>query len=208
MALPVIPAFAGGSTNSQTGAQVVNGQVNLGNVWTQLNVDINNINGSVDETATAAGNAAEIFTMTDSQVSNDQYAAGAIGSRLTTNVSSVGGDVSLGAFAVCNTADISTDPNVTAVQSSQICNSNDPSTVINANVHDVGGSVAIAGGGVGNQLSIDSNAASFPVDSFQSNPANIYTTVNANVANVGGNVSASASAVGNTAQIVQYNTGN
>ena len=110
MALPIIPAFAGASS-SDSGAEVVNGQVNLGNVWSQMKIDVATVDGSVSEGVTAVGNTVQILTMTNSQVSNSQVTKGAIGSRLDANVSGVNGDVALTSTTVCNAADISTDPN-------------------------------------------------------------------------------------------------
>jgi hypothetical protein len=204
---PALPAFAGGSSSTPAGAEVVNGQVNLGNVWSQMNVDVSDVSGDVSAAVTAVGNTAEILTMTDSKVTNSQVTKGAVGSKLTANVGDVHNNVALQATTVCNAADISTDPVVTQVGSKQICASSDPSAAISANVHNVMGDVSIAGAAIANQLQVDTNADSFPVNNYQENQSGIYTTVNASVANVGGNVAATATAVGNSAQIVQYNTG-
>lgn len=208
MTLPAIPAFAEGSSSTPDGAQVVNGQVNLGDVWSHMQVDVATVNGSVAEGVVAVGNTVQILTMTDSQVSNSQVTKGAVGSRLDANVKGINGDVSLQATTVCNAADISTDPTVTAVSSKQICASSDPSAAVNANVHDVNGFTTISASAIGNQIGIDSNAASFPVNNYQENKSGMYATVNASVGNVASGVSTTATAVGNSAQIVQYNTGN
>ncbi len=206
---PMIPAYASGSTehHDSTGAEVVNGQVNLGNIWSQMNVDVAHVGGSVSAQVTAVGNTAEILTMTDSKVTNTQVNKGAVGAKLNANVSNVENDVILGATAVCNAADVSTDPQVTDVNSVQICKSPDPSAQVNAQVYNTGGSVGIAGTAIANQLQIDSNAPSFPVHNDQENYSGMASIVNAGVGNIAGDVSVTSTAVGNSAQIVQYSTG-
>ena len=171
-----------------------------------MTVNVATVDGSVSEAATGVGNTVQILTMTDSKVTNSQVTKGAIGSRLDANVTGVNGDVSLTSTTLCNGADISTDPNVTAVSSKQICASGDPSAAVNANVSGINGFATIAASAIGNQMETDSNAANFPVKNYQENQSGMYATVNANVNNVANGVNASSVAVGNTAQIVQYNT--
>jgi hypothetical protein len=205
---PAIPAFAWDShDNGGSGAEVINGQVNLGPIWSQMNVDVAHVGGSVSANVIAVGNTVEILTMTDSKVTNTQVNKGSVGAKLNATVNHVENDVWLSATAVCNAADVSTDPNVTDVHSIQICKSPDPSAQVNAQVYNTGGDVGVGATAIANQLSVDSNAASFPVDNWQENTSGMAAIVNAGIGNIAGDVSASATAVGNSAQIVQYDTG-
>jgi hypothetical protein len=183
-------------------AEIINGQVNLGNVWSTLNTSIHDVHGDVDAHAAAVGNSVQIVTFADSIVTNDQSNDAAIGSNLHAKVGGVGGDVQLSATSVCNDADISTDPHLTSVKSWQYCGQADPSANVSANVSYAGG-VGITANAVGNQIQVDSNATRFPVNTTQINAGSVTSSINANVSHVG-SASVSASAVGNTAQIIHY----
>ena len=172
-----------------------------------MNIDVAHVGGSVSATVTSVGNTAEILTMTDSKVTNTQVNKGAVGAKLNATVNHVENNVMLQATAVCNAADISTDPQVTNVNSVQVCKSPDPSAQVNAQVYNTGGDVGVGATAIANQLQIDSNAASFPVHNDQENTSGMAAIVNAGIGNIAGDVSASATAVGNSAQIVQYDTG-
>ena len=106
--------------------------------------------------------------------------------------------------AICNAADVSTDPHVAAVYSNQVCNANDPSSYVNANVSNIGNDVALGATSVGNNFSEDTNAATMPVQNYADNNSNIAATVISTVTNVNGNVTINSSAIGNNAQIVHY----
>ena len=155
--------------------------------------------------ATAVGNTVTVVTMQDTEVDSTQVNKGEIGASVNAHVDSVDGDVSLSATSLCNGADVSTDPNVTAVNSSQLCGAADPSATVTGTVTNVTGGVGMTAMAIGNQLTADSNAAHFPVNNAQQNDGAMYATVNATTANTGA-VDLSATAVGNTAQIVHYNT--
>ncbi len=197
-----LPAFAGGSNKRE--AIVINGQVNLGNVWSTVNTTIRDVAGDAGAAASSVGNNAEIVTFSDTAVTSDQYNNGAIGSAVNAKVQGVGGDVSLAASTACNSLSVSTDPHVTSVKSRQTCDMKDPSAAVTANVNTVAGNVGIGATAVANQVQIDSNAARFPVTNLQTNYGDVISTATARVAHVGGSASVSAAAVGNTAQIVQY----
>jgi hypothetical protein len=184
---------------------IVNGQLNLGTVWSKVNADVHNVEGDVNLQATAAGNTAEIVTMDDTHVDNTQVDRADVGATLNTNVDNVDGYVNLGASTACNSVDVSTDPTVTAVNNTQFCGAADPEATVNANVRNAGG-VGINATAVGNQFTTDSNATRFPVTTFQQNNGAVVANVNAGVRNVGP-VDVSAAAVGNSAQIVHYSTG-
>ena len=200
-----IPAFAGGSNDvyGEGQANILNGQVNLDTVWSQLDTTIDGVNEDVTATATAVGNTATIITFADSDVTNHQDASGMVGSDINAEISNVGGNAWLTASTVCNAVDISTDPQMTKVHSSQICSSPDPVAGVNAQVNNVAGTVGIEAQAVGNQFAIDTNATKFPLSNFQKTTGGVNANVNATVHNVGA-AAVSATAVGNTAQIIHY----
>ena len=198
MTLAAGPCFA---EDSSEGALIINGQVNLAPVFSDLNAVIDTVEGDVSAQASAAGNTVTIVANTDTTVYNNQYQGADVGAWMYTKVGGVGGDVSLTATAVCNAASVSTDPRLTKVDSVQKCTADDPYATAIADVNNVGGLVGINATAVGNQIEIDSDAARFPVSNWQENRSGTFATVNARVNNVGG-VGISASAVGNTAQIL------
>ena len=192
------PAFAADSTE---GALVINGQINLAPVFSELNATILTVTGDASATSTSVGNTATIITNTDTVVHNNQYQGADVGSWLNAKVKGVGGDLSVWSTSVCNGASISTDPRLTKVDSVQKCNAYDPSANVFADVENVGGAVGIGAHAVANQLEIDSDAAHFPVNNWQENHAGTFSTVNTSVRNVGA-VGIQSTAVGNTAQII------
>ena len=186
---------------------VVNGQLNLGPVWSKVNTEISNVTNDVNISATAVGNTVSVITMQDTEVDNQQQNLGEVGARIDAGVDTVEGNVVISAQSLCNGADVSTDPRTTIVSNNQHCGAADPSTTINASVTNINGGVGIQGVAVGNQFSADSNAPNFPVSNYQQNDGGVTTDVNAVIANVANGVDVSATAVGNTAQIVHYSTG-
>ena len=204
MILPLNPAFADGSTNGN-GSYVLNGQVDFQVTSANLNTTVNNVNGSVANTSSAVGNNLEVVTMDNTVVTNKQYVSGvSIAADQNATVTNVSGTVNLQSQAICNAADVSTDPHVAAVASNQDCNSNDPSSLLNANVANIGNDVTLGATSIGNNFSEDTNAATMPVQNIQTNNANIAATVNSTIYNVNGAVSVNSSAIGNNAQIVHY----
>ncbi len=131
------------------------------------------------------------------------YTGKEVGAEVDIEATGVGGDLLIGATALCNGASISTDPDVTAVNSNQLCGAKDPSATVNADVSDVAGGVGIAAMAVSNQIQVDSNANNFPMNSYQENRAGTYATVNATISNVGA-VDLSSTAVGNSATFIHY----
>jgi hypothetical protein len=204
LALLALPASAADSTSNDTitdGAIVVNGQLNLGSVFSDLDVVVDTVGGDVSAAASAAGNTVTIFTNADTSVSNNQGQGGDVGSWLGAKVSGVGGDVSLTTTSVCNNAEISTDPRITKIDTVQKCWAKDPYAKVDADVQQVKGLVGITATAVSNQVEIDSNAARFPVNNWQETHANSIASVKANISHVEG-AGLSATAVGNTAQIL------
>lgn len=156
----------------------------------------------------AAGNALEAITFDDTHLTSTQDAESTnIGSDVNAGVSYVNGSVGISGQATCNSTDVSTDPNVTAVNSKQICNAQDPGSSVNATVHNIGGDVSIASGATGNSFTEDTNALSSPTAIHQFNSSSVFSTTNATVNSVGGSVGVTSSAVGNNAQVVHYSTG-
>jgi hypothetical protein len=192
------PAYAADSTE---GAIIINGQLNLAPVFTELNATILTVEGDASATANAVGNTATIITNMDTVVTNNQMNGGDVGSWLSATAKGVGGDVSLWATSVCNGASISTDPQITKIDSVQKCWAKDPYATVWADVQDVGGQVGVGAHAVANQLEIDSDAAHFPVTNWQENHSGSFATVNTTVKNVGA-AGIQATAVGNTAQII------
>jgi hypothetical protein len=192
------PAFAADSTE---GAIVVNGQLNLAPVFTELNATIMTVTGDASATAAAVGNTATIITNTDTIVKNNQGQGGDVLSWLSATAKDVGGDVSLWATSVCNGASVSTDPRITSVDSVQKCWAKDPAATVWADVSNVGGQVGVGAHAVSNQIEIDSDAAHFPVNNWQETHAGSFATVNTTVRSVGA-VGIQSTAVGNTAQII------
>jgi hypothetical protein len=199
------PCFADDSTEDE-GALIINGQLNLAPVFSELDTVIVDVDGDASAAATAVGNQVTIITNTDTTVHNNQYMGDDVGSVLSADVQRVDGDVSLTATSMCNGASVSTDPYLTKVVSTQSCGGRDPWANVSANVGDVDGLVGINAHSVGNQIEIDSDARRFPVKNWQENHAGTYSSVNANVRNVGA-VGVTSTAVGNTAQIIHLGSG-
>ena len=90
--MPMTQAFADGSSESE----IINGQINLNSIWTNNNMQVDNVNGDVNGSAAAVGNALEAVTMNNTIVSNSQYASGAaIGADMNAMVTNVNGSVNL-----------------------------------------------------------------------------------------------------------------
>jgi hypothetical protein len=184
-------------------AEVINGQVNLGTVWSAIDASVNSIDSSVTAVTQSVGNTVNIYTMSNTYVDNSQIQQGDVGAEVNLEAWEIGGDVLVGATSLCNGAGISTDPDVTAINSYQSCNADDPSATINANVSDVAGGVGMAAVAVSNQIQVDTNAANFPINSYQESAAHTFATVNATVSGAA-QVDLSGSAVGNNATFIHY----
>jgi hypothetical protein len=206
--LPLSLAYAGDSTTN-TGSQILNGQVNLHTAVSTVNTELMNVQGDAAAQSVAAANVLDVTTMQDTKVTNNQYASSVnISSELNANVKNVGKDVSLVSQAVCNSANISTDPTTTDVYSNQECDAKDPSSRLNATVQNVNGNLTASTSALGNTFEEDTNAPNAPIQNYQINKSNINSSANVNAYNVNGNAVVSSSAIGNDAQIVHYSTGN
>ena len=83
VALHAGPALAGGdqygtwndtsSSQGAMGSQIVNGQINLQNNWSNLTGNVDTIGGNVVARGSAGGNLIDITTMNNTRVLNDQF---------------------------------------------------------------------------------------------------------------------------------------
>lgn len=198
----------GGTTTTGDDASesdVINHQVNLGTVWNNTSVEVDNVNGDVNVGAAATANAFQAVTFNNTIVDNDQYASGeAVGSDLDAQVTNVNGSVNLSNVVACNTADVSTDPAYTIVNSKQECAVGDPSQATNVFAAQVQGDLNVSGAVAANVYTEDTNASYNYVNTTQINSSAVNSTTNVQAFNVGGTVNVSSSAVGNTAQVVHY----
>lgn len=203
--LPLAPAFADSSTD--TGSNIINGQVDLHTVTSTLTAVVDTVGGDAAVQSTAVGNALDVTTMNDTSVTNNQYVSSVeIGSYLGTAVTNVTGSVTVTNQAICNSAAVSTDPALTAVTSTQVCDAVDPAASVYVDAANIGGSLTISNMAVGNSFEADTNATNMPVTNTQVNSSVVDATTTANVSKVTGSVSVTATAAGNTAQIVHYST--
>lgn len=187
------------------GSYVINGQVNLNTVWTNLNAEVDGVEGDVVGGSVAVGNSFDSTTMRNTWVETNQYQSGeAVGTLANIGISNVGGSVGFTAQAVCNQANVSTDPTITDVKNTQVCGTQDPSAELNASVQNVVGDVSLATTAVGNTFQTDTNAQIAPVVNTQVNHSVVAATTNVNIKNVGGSVGLNASAIGNSATVVHY----
>jgi hypothetical protein len=202
---PLSLAFAADSTD--TGSQILNGQVDLHTSESSLHVTVSNVGGDAGVSSTAGGNAIDITTMNDTHVTNSQYTSSvSIFSDLGTNASNINGSLVVQGQSTCNTAVVSTDPNITEVNSVQNCQAVDPNSSVYVDANNIGGDVSISNLAAGNTFEEDTNAPNAPITTRQINASSINANTTANIANVAGSVQVQATAVGNTGQIVHYGT--
>lgn len=202
---PASLAFAEDSTD--TGSQILNGQVDLHTSTSSLHVTANNVGGDANIGSTAGGNAIDITTMNDTHVQNSQYTSSvSIFSDLGTSANNVNGSLTVQGQATCNAAQVSTDPNITQVSSTQNCQAVDPNSSVYVDATNIGGDVSISNLAAGNTFEEDTNAPNAPIQTRQINASSINANTTANVSNVAGTVNVQATAVGNTAEIVHYGT--
>lgn len=195
-------------TQSGSGSQILNNQINLQTNWSNLNASVDTVGGDVVAQGTAAGNMVDVTTMNDTKVENNQIVGhdATIGSNVSIDVNNAWGSVGISNTVTCNGASVSTDPILTQVKSNQECHAKDPYSEINTNISNIGGNAVVQGMSVGNSFEADSNAPNFPIMSRQLNNSGVVSNVNANVFNAAGSVGLSSSAIGNTSQIIHYST--
>ena len=196
------------SGSQASGSQIVNGQVNLQNNWSNLNGSFNTVGGDAVAQGSAAGNTIDITTMNNTNVFNKQIVTSnaAIGSNVNVDATNVWGSVGIQSQTLCNGASISTDPTLTQVNSTQKCNASDTFSAINSNVSNVAGNATFMGSSIANSFEADSNAPNMPIMTKQVNSSGVVSNVNANVFNVAGSAGMSSSAIGNSSTVIHYNT--
>src|ERR1700744_4966435 len=170
-------SYQGGADNTggyaanptSTGSNIVNGQIDLKNNWSNLNGSIDTTGSDATVTGAAAGNLVDITTMNNTRVQNSQVvgAGASIGSNVNVDVNNVWGNASVTNQAVCNGASVSTDPTFSATNSYQKCNAADPYSSINTNISNVAGSAVVQGSSLGNTFEADSNAPNMPINTRQ-----------------------------------------
>ena len=197
-----------GGVGGSSGSNIINGQVNLQNNWSNMNGSIDTVAGDANVTGAAAGNLVDITTMNNTRVNNSQIvgSGASIGSNINVDVNNVWGNATVSNQAVCNGASVSTDPTYSATKNYQECNAADPYSGINTNISNVAGNAVVQGISIGNSFEADSNAPNMPIQTKQINTSGVTSNVTANLTNVGGTATMSSSAIGNTAQIIHYST--
>jgi hypothetical protein len=196
-------SYSGGA-----GSNIINGQVNLQNNWSNLTGSIDTTGGDAVAVGAAAGNLIDITTMNNTRVQNSQIVGpnAAIGSNVNVDMNNIWGNASVGNQVVCNGASVSTDPTFASTKNYQECNAADPYSGIKTNISNVAGNAVVQGSSLGNTFEADSNAPNMPILSKQINNSANVSNVNANLYNVGGTATLSSSAIGNTSQIIHYST--
>ena len=195
-------------SSNASGSNIINGQVNLQNNWSNLTGSIDTTGSDATVTGAAAGNLVDITTMNNTRVQNSQIvgSGASIGSNVNVDVNNVWGNATVANQVVCNGASVSTDPTYAATNNYQKCNAADPFSGITTNISNVAGNAIVQGSSLGNSFEADSNAPNMPILSKQINNSGVVSNINANLYNVGGTATLSSSAIGNTSQIIHYNT--
>ena len=224
LALCASPALAGGvgdnaqygswgdtsspPSSNASGSNIVNGQINLQNNWSNLTGSIDTTGSDATVMGAAAGNLVDITTMNNTRVQNSQIvgSGASIGSNVNVDVNNIWGNATVANQVVCNGASVSTDPTYAATNNYQKCNAADPFSGITTNISNVAGNAIVQGSSLGNSFEADSNAPNMPIMSRQINNSGVVSNINANLYNVGGTATLSSSAIGNTSQIIHYNT--
>ena len=198
---------AQGGANA-SGSNIVNGQINLQNTWSNLNGSIDTAGSDATAQGAAAGNLVDITTMNNTRVQNSQIvgSGASIGSNVNVDVNNVWGNATVANQVVCNGASVSTDPTYASTNNFQKCSAADPFSGITTNISNVAGNAIVQGSALGNSFEADSNAPNMPIMSKQINNSGVTSNINANLYNVGGTATLSSSAIGNTSQIIHYNT--
>jgi hypothetical protein len=198
---------AQGGANA-SGSNIVNGQINLQNNWSNLTGSIDTTGSDATVTGAAAGNLIDITTMNNTRVQNSQIvgSGASIGSNVNVDVNNVWGNATVANQVVCNGASVSTDPTYASTTNFQKCSAADPFSGITTNISNVAGNAIVQGSALGNSFEADSNAPNMPIMSKQINNSGVTSNINANLYNVGGTATLSSSAIGNTSQIIHYNT--
>ena len=187
--LSTTAAFAqtySGGVGASSGSNIINGQVNLQNNWSNMNGSIDTVGGDANVTGAAAGNLVDITTMNNTRVHTSQIvgSGASIGSNVNVDVNNVWGNATVSNQAVCNGASVSTDPTYSATKNYQECNAADPYSGINTNISNVAGNAVVQGMSIGNSFEADSNAPNMPIQTKQINTSGVTSNINANLTSV------------------------
>jgi len=209
-------AFA--DTTVDVGA-VINTQTNTSHVVSDLesnpttqNVtqNINNINGTVTETAAAIGNSLSVTAPATNGVTNVQNQNGYVGATLNTTEYSVKGAISDTAAAIGNSATLTMSTSYGDINNTQTTNGNDPTANLTANIHDDLGAVTTTSAAIGNTFSLGGTVTknvTAPVDvkgfitSVQTANSPDSATTNLTLDNIQNSVTSTTAAIGNSATV-------
>ena len=205
-------AFA--DTTVDVGA-VLSTQTNTSHVVTELDTnkvgkDINNINGTVTQTAAAIGNSLSVTGDTANGVTDVQHQNGYVAATLNTVEYSVNGAVTNTAAAIGNTATVTVGTSVGDLNNTQTTDGNDPIAHATADIHDVLGNVSVTSAAIGNTYTVGGkvvNGVTTPVDvqgyitSVQKANSPDTATSNLTLDNLQGDVTSTTAAIGNTATV-------
>ena len=193
------PAFADASTD------VLNGQCNLGDVWSQIKVETDK--DDISATATSIGNNFSADLQYEAGwVTSNQKNTGDIGSEVKATISNPVGNVSVASTSIGNNVVATNYDNYMDSYSSQEntggVNAKTSVSVANAGGHGVSASSVAAGNSytAGHQWGYgDTQSYSSQINSGD---VSAQTYVNVNNA---GNISATATAIGNNAIVTNLN---
>ena len=205
MTLAAIPATATEPEVPELNAEVINGQLNFGDVFAGLNLTANNVWGDVNATSAAIGNSFSAELGGDALADNFQRTDGAVVSELNASVDWIEGDVNLTSAAVGNTASVISEPFVPCgeepecpatdeasldLTNTQLVNL-DPSAWLNVTASGVG-EVNGTAAAIGNSLSVEAWNEDTTVNTWQAVNMDTTAIVNASVSDSGRPVATSA----------------
>lgn len=209
-------AFA--DTTVDVGA-VLNTQTNTSHVVSDLETDpttqdvtknINNINGTVTETAAAIGNSLSVNAPATDGVTSVQNQNGYVAATLNTTEYSVQGAISDTAAAIGNSATLTMSTSNGDINSTQTTNGNDPTAKLTANIHDDLGAVTTTSAAIGNTFSLGgtvTDSVTAPVDvkgfitSVQTANSPDSATTDLTLNNIQNSVTSTTAAIGDSATV-------
>lgn len=205
----LIAVLAAAPASATDDNEIINGQINLGDVWAGMDMEVYD-SGYVEGTAAAIGNSLSAELGGDSEVVNAQRTTGEIASDLNASVDWTD-DVNLTSAAVGNTATILSEPYLDCgyddcpyddasleLYNQQYVNY-DPSASLSLYANGVG-YVSGTAAAIGNSLSVEAWNHENDIESRQVVNDDINSYVGAAISQADG-VSLTSAAVGNTVSI-------
>ncbi len=206
------PAFA---EDDVAHSDVINGQLNLGDVWSGMNVTTTDVSGDVNITSAAIANSFSADLGDHSRVENFQRTWGTIASEVNAHVANVDGDVNVTSAAVGNTASVHSHGNIPCPNDPEDCPelkaelelinrqavNIDPYALLNLTANGVG-NVNGTAAAIGNSLSVEMGGPDNSITSWQGSAAETTAIVNATISGASG-VNLTSAAVANTVSIDQ-----